>query len=1037
MAKIEFPKQLKALLEGSKLKSPIEGLADRVSEILTANKLVFFPAYTDHGVDHINAVLKAEVELVPHEVWKNSKSDSDPRLLCDVDAVVIIGATLLHDLAMLLSPSGFHELVSKDSRFKPLSWFKDRHVDHSADKPWDELWEEYEHEARRFSHTQLVDIIGEESTLAGWKYTELNQDKGQWTKSDELIIGEFIRRHHARLAHEIAIYGFPGLLIGSGDKYFPAMGKEESHVLRGFADLIGLTARSHGTSLRVCMEYLKSSREYAGTPRPMGTAVLYPMALLRVADYLQIDSPRAPEVLLHLLDPQSPISVQEWRKHHAVEYIGPGEGSHSKMVKVRTDVPLSLYLQLQILLAGLQKEMDHSTAVLDEAYGNYAKLGLDQLNLEYRRVYSNLNTPPFRDGLPYVPSRTGFTADPNLLSLLVEPLYGREPSVGVRELMQNAVDAVRELDVWCKNHKRDSKSLDLPEQDSDVLIDFIQQENGTWLLRVSDRGIGMTSDTIQNYFLRAGASFRTSKEWAKEFLDDKGQANVLRAGRFGIGVFAVFLLGPSFKMWTRHVNADKSSGFTVEASATSQLIEIARRNDLPIGTTIEVELNANSIRMLGLEGKIERRSNAMLQQQVDWFCWDWPLVNKLITIGTTKYLIPQRHNCPIRHVNLPPEWFVVRPSGFDSIFWTFDECPSLSCNGIKIEFPQARPSRESFIWTIKSRFNAPNIAVLDSKGNLDLTTQRYELSDRELPFSEDLMRDVIFSVIAHALVCGPNTRLDALANQKRHPLTTITDIELSDDTDWSKPIHESSLVWGSNSSSFVLLDPWLNSLLNSEFCLLLGKVKDIPRSFGATRKHDAVSAFGEPVLEIDTLVLILDVTVIPSNEDSFFEDVAESSAQLFSSLAGSGLPLVLGPIVASKLICSQNHEPNLEHYVEGSERLKWERIPSKNGKRRFHLATSGLLESMMPLESLLLEAEGNSDLKEILFALELTFGLPDEPQSMVAKIWKECLGKKAIPFDPIAREALIEEGSKHVDLKRHIDAWQEMKQSGSKWATRK
>lgn len=40
-----------------------------------------------------------------------------------------------------------------------------------------------------------------------------------------------------------------------------------------------------------------------------------------------------------------------------------------------------------------------------------------------------------------------------------------------------------------------------------------------------------------------------------------------------------------------------------------------------------------------------------------------------------------------------------------------------------------------------------------------------------------------------------------------------------------------------------------------------------------------------------------------------------------------------------------------------------------------------------------------------------------------------------IPFNPIAREALIAEGSNHPELKRHIEAWQEMKRTGSKWAT--
>lgn len=214
----------------------------------------------------------------------------------------------------------------------------------------------------------------------------------------------------------------------------------------------------------------------------MGTAVLYPMALLRVADYLQIDRQRAPAVLLQLRKPQSPISVQEWEKHRAVHQIGPANDPRGKMVTVSTELSLSLYLQLRDLLSGLQAEMDHSTAVLDEAYGALTELGLHNLNLAIRRVYSNLQSPAFRDSLPYVPNRTGFTADPNLLTLLVEPLYGKQPSVGVRELMQNAVDAVCELEAWCKVHAVSRESLELPEQDGDVLIEFIKRGNGTWFL---------------------------------------------------------------------------------------------------------------------------------------------------------------------------------------------------------------------------------------------------------------------------------------------------------------------------------------------------------------------------------------------------------------------------------------------------------------------------------------------------------------------------------------------------------------------------
>ncbi len=197
MAKIEFPGLLKLLLEESDLQAPVRAIADQIGNILSDNKLPFFPDYTDHGIDHVNRVLQFEVELVPKAVWEHSQNDSNPRLLCDADAAVIIGATILHDIAMHLHEDGFRELVSPDSRFRSLSWFKDTHEDHAADRIWPELWEEYVREAKRFSERDLAKIIGEKEARV-WKFDQLPDEIGQWVGNHYLIIGEFIPRYHAR-----------------------------------------------------------------------------------------------------------------------------------------------------------------------------------------------------------------------------------------------------------------------------------------------------------------------------------------------------------------------------------------------------------------------------------------------------------------------------------------------------------------------------------------------------------------------------------------------------------------------------------------------------------------------------------------------------------------------------------------------------------------------------------------------------------------------------------------------------------------------
>ena len=517
VSKINIPERFRFLLEGSEYEAPVLAVAESVGTILYDNDLTFFPYYTDHGTNHVSEVLKSEVELIPDGVWERSAANVRPRLLCDADASVIVVATLLHDIAMHLRPTGFLEVIGKGSRFRPLPWFQTDRTDHNADLPWDELWEAYEGEAKQFSARQLTNIVGE-SAARHWKFAGLPAQPGERSLNERLIIGEFLRRHHAELAHEIAIYGFPGLPLGSGEGQFPAMGANRQHPFNRLADLAGLAARSHGMSLRVCKSYLDANAYTSGTPRPMGCAVLYSMALLRVADYLQLDFRRAPAVLLQLRDPQSPKSLDEWNKHRAVANIGPSNDPRARMITVSNDLPLSLFLQLKELFLCLQSELDRSTAVLDEVYGNIANIGLDKLKLAISRIHSNLTTRAFQDGLPYVPEKAGFSADPRIITLLVEPLYGNYPGVGIRELIQNSTDAVRERRYWCQRHRVNEEDIELRKQESDVSIHYVKSEFGKSKIIVSDRGIGMKWETIANYFLRAGASFRNSVEWSKEFL---------------------------------------------------------------------------------------------------------------------------------------------------------------------------------------------------------------------------------------------------------------------------------------------------------------------------------------------------------------------------------------------------------------------------------------------------------------------------------------------------------------------------------------
>ena len=126
----------------------------------------------------------------------------------------------------------------------------------------------------------------------------------------------------------------------------------------------------------------------------------------------------------------------------------------------------------------------------------------------------------------------------------------------------------------------------------------------------------MTADTIVNYFLCAGASFRRSDYWLNQHIDGRGNSRVLRSGRFGIGVLAAFLAGNNVEVTTRHVTDLKGIVFT--AALTDKYTEL-RHVACDIGTTIRVLLTKTAAQSL------RDRPDSW-----DWYCLASPVVTRVI-----------------------------------------------------------------------------------------------------------------------------------------------------------------------------------------------------------------------------------------------------------------------------------------------------------------------------------------------------------------------------------------------------------------------
>jgi Histidine kinase-, DNA gyrase B-, and HSP90-like ATPase len=570
---IRVPARFERLLRKSALEGAIAKTLNTFSWLPT-RALELFPDFTDHGPEHLSEVLAIAHELVAPRSWPHLTSD---------DVAVFVLSVLLHDIGMHVTTDGFTSLFQGKTAHRPVVFFDNLE--------WNQLWKVFRTQASRFDSKHNIELFGAPEPV------QLDLGCSNWTENQRRLAGECLRRHHARLAHEIALYGFPGpeatepLKI---DSDFQELG-----------DLAGVIARSHGTNLRNCVEYLKE--RYNDTIRPLNIHAVFLMGLLRLSDFLQFSPGRAPKTRLRVQSLRSLVSRREWKKH-IVNVAFEGEDPESLYVYCDPQ-DVETFLGVRNLLQEFQTELDGTWAVLGEVYRG------DQFFLSKRRVRSNLEargwTPPQNK---YVPIHARFSSNnPELLNCLVGPLYGYELAYGIRELIQNAVDAVREI--------KEVGHYIQSESGADIQVTLERDS-----LTVEDCGVGMTADTVQNYFLRAGASFRTSDVWRQEFTDRSGASKVLRSGRFGVGALASFLISDKIEVTTRHWS--QASGLSFQASLFDDPIEI-RPVSRPVGTTVRIPLDI--VRYGILEGRCWQDDWVGVPlTPFTWYRFVWPVVRILV-----------------------------------------------------------------------------------------------------------------------------------------------------------------------------------------------------------------------------------------------------------------------------------------------------------------------------------------------------------------------------------------------------------------------
>lgn len=695
------PKFQEIIAKNQTINSIVLDVISSFEPIFNDNKLYFFEEYTDHGINHIEKVLESAEFIISDESFKNISAN---------EVAILIFSIVLHDIGMHIELSTFNAMVNGE--------YDSIKIENLDSKTWNELWNDYLVEVKRFSSIQKRNIFGNENIH--FKIPDLI-NKDNLTGYDKKLIGEFIRRYHGRFAHEIALFGF------KGERGTIIFGTDKLDIKS--KQLSGILARSHSINIRDTFSYLEDIA-HESWRNPQGINIIYLMVILRIADYIQIDSNRVNPYLLKIKSFNSPISQLEFQTHLAISHLNFNQPDSEKIYADCSPKDSEQFIKIKNLLNDIQNELDKSWAVLGEIYGF---IPTNKPSLKFRRITSNLDNKKFIKQLAYVPEKITFKVDNNLSKLLVAPLYGDNPTFGVRELLQNAIDSCLERkDIeYQKNNYKYKPSIK-------VSLNRVNENKS--IFTISDNGKGMNDAEIINYFLNVGTSFRKSMEWKRKFVDDDGKSRVSRNGKFGIGVLASFLLGDEISVKSKSISSDESYNF--DASIDSEFINISKIKEVrDYGVTISIFIDN--------EKRIKILNNSSMSWNDNSIYWtDWYIYNDPEIIFEIDGEPQKKSN---QYDKL--KFYDFETNDFEKISWTYEDEYAfyssnnmIACNGIVINENYNPSHFKSGLINKK-----PTILVTDKEGIFPVKLDRNDIDCNELPFEEELLTEISKHFIAKLL----------------------------------------------------------------------------------------------------------------------------------------------------------------------------------------------------------------------------------------------------------------------------------------------
>jgi len=446
-----------------------------------------FDEYTKHDISHIDEMLKILDWIVPEDTKD---------IMSPTDWLITVLAIYFHDLGMLVTKEEYEQRNSSgyiEYRDKEL-FADDSGADYRA------------------------------------KVEQLPPDK-----AERFLYQEFVRGHHAERIRNWIMGRAPdhlGITPNSMSEVEALLSTLDPQFRRDLA----LACESHHLNDLNNFEKYKVSQPYGNSDKETAN-IQYAAILLRTADLLHVTRDRTPSVAFRIINPTDPLSQKEWAKQMAVRRvrskIGSDREGNPDEKADRDTIEVHAYFTHEDGFFGLTSYLSYAQNQIQKSYGWVKEANKRQgasHTFPWRYVNDkNIETEGF------LPNRYEFTIDQaKILDLLTGHTLYNDTSVVLRELVQNAFDAIR---IQQLIDQQDGSA----QTSGKVTIHWNSQER---VLSVEDNGTGMTQEIIEQHLLLVGSSRYQSQEFKRQYPDFSP------ISRFGIGLLSAFMVADTVEIIT-------------------------------------------------------------------------------------------------------------------------------------------------------------------------------------------------------------------------------------------------------------------------------------------------------------------------------------------------------------------------------------------------------------------------------------------------------------------------------------------------------